>query len=625
MAHLTATNDIREAFLRFFEERGHVRIPSAPLVPENDPTTLFTGSGMQPLVPYLLGQPHPHGTRLVNSQKSFRAQDVDDIGDNRHTTFFEMLGNWSLGDYFKEQQLPGFWGFLTDVVGLDPQRLYVTVFAGDAASGVPRDEESAGIWQQLFREAGIEAKIVELDTVERGSAEGMQDGRIFYYGSDKNWWSRAGAPEKMPAGEPGGPDSEVFYEFTSVEHDPAFGEHCHPNCDCGRFLEIGNSVFMEYQKQADGSFTKLKQRNVDFGGGLERISAAALDTPDVFALDVFQTIFAGIKDAYGHDYAAADVDLTRAMRVIADHLRAAVFLIGDGVEPSNKERGYIVRRLLRRAIYRGYALAPGFSNIWPLVERVPGHYRDSYPELEQHASHIRTVIEREEAKFLRTLARGAKRLAALLDAGAMSGSAAFELYATYGFPLELIQEEAQRRGVAVDVAAFEAELEQHRASSRQGAAQKFKGGLADHSAMSVKYHTATHLLHKALQEVLGPQALQRGSNITPERLRFDFAHPEKMTAEQIEQVEQIVNAKIAEDLPVWREEMPLEEARARGAMGLFDTYGERVSVYGIGDWSLEMCGGPHVTQTGGLGRFRITKEESAGAGVRRIRAELTPE
>lgn len=618
---VVSVNTLRQQYLQFFTERGHTSIASAPLVPEHDPTTLFTGSGMQPLLPYLLGEPHPQGNRLVNAQKSFRAEDIEEVGDNRHTTFFEMLGNWSLGDYFKAEQLPWIFEFLTQRVGLDPSRLYITVFAGDEAHGLPRDTTSTELWQSIFAQAGIPATTVELGTVEQGSAQGMQAGRIFYYGAKKNWWSRSGPPENMPVGEPGGPDSEIFFDF-GTPHDPAFGTHCHPNCDCGRFMEIGNSVFMEYQQTTDG-FAPLPAKNVDFGGGLERIAAAANNQSDVFAIDVFQHIFAGIKETYGHDYAAADGTLKHALRIIADHLRAAVFLIGDGVEPSNKERGYIVRRLLRRAIFQSYQRAPEFSSISPLVARVTDYYRESYPHLASRSQQIADAIEAEEMKFLRTLKQGSKRLQDLLQQGSINGHDAFDLYATYGFPFELTQEQATARQITVDVTGFQAELAEHRQRSRQGAEQKFKGGLADHSEQSIKYHTATHLLHQALRTVLGEHVVQKGSNITPERLRFDFTHPTKLSTTERQAVETLVNQQIAADLPVNRVEMTVAEARSQGALGLFgERYGERVSVYSIGDFSREICGGPHVARTSTLGTFKITKEEAVSAGIRRLKAVL---
>jgi len=618
-------DEVRTKYLAYFKDRGHEVIPSASLVPENDPTTLFTGSGMQPLLPYLLGEPHPKGRRITDSQKSFRAQDIEEVGDNRHTTFFEMLGNWSLGDYFKAEQLPWFFGFLTDEVGLDPQRLYVTVFAGDPENNIPKDDESVEIWKRLFSEKGIEAKDAHMGSEEEGYERGMKEGeRIFYYNAKKNWWSRAGVPANMPSGEPGGPDSEVFYDF-GTEHDPKWGTQCHPNCDCGRFMEIGNSVFMEYVKNADGTFSKLPQRNVDFGGGLERITAASIENPDVFKLDVFEKLFSEIKNRYGLDYDNADAEQKKAMRIIGDHLRAAVFLAGDGVIPSNTEQGYFLRRLLRRTLYRGYKLVEGFSNLSPLTDVFIDYYHGAYPKLAEMRENIHRIFEEEEQKFSKTLVSGAKEFEKIAKDGAISGEAAFKLFSTYGFPFEMTVEMAAERGLSVDHEAFRTEMVKHQDVSRAGAEQKFKGGLADHSEMSVRYHTATHLLHKALRDVLGPDATQKGSNITPERLRFDFAFSRKMTPEEITEVEKRVNERIAESLPVTFEDLPLEEAQKKGAIGLFEEkYGDKVRVYKVGDYSLEFCGGPHVKNTSELGEggkiFKIQKEEAVAAGIRRIKA-----
>ncbi len=656
--------EVRKRYLDFFAARGHTVIQSSLLVPENDPTTLFTGSGMQPLLPYLLGEPHPAGRRLVNAQKCFRAEDIDEIGDNRHTTFFEMLGNWSLGDpkspdgvgqgYFKKEQLAWFFELLTEPesgVGIDPARLYVTVFAGDTARGVPRDEEAAALWQQLFKTQGVAAEVAAADSGETVSMRGTRAGeRIFYYGAEKNWWSRAGAPEKMPTGEPGGPDSEVFYDFdpSGAMHDERWGTHCHPNCDCGRFMEIGNSVFMQYRKNAQGGFDELPQRNVDFGGGLERIVAASNDNPDVFEIDTLGALIEGIEARSGKQYArfsglaaSSAAREVRSFRIVADHLRAAAFMIGDGVLPANKEHGYFVRRLLRRAVRHMDILGMKVYTLEELVPVVVEQYADQYPTLREQLRDIREVIGGEEDKFRLTLARGLKEFEKFghrmsKDGGAaISGREAFDLFQTYGFPFEMTLELAAERGMHVDREGFERELHAHQDLSRAGAEKKFHGGLADHSAMSLRYHTATHLLHQALRDVLGAHALQKGSNITPERLRFDFVHPRKMTKEEIARVEETVNARIADALPVTFDIMPLEEAKRRGAIGLFDDqYGEQVKVYTIG-WgesresglySFEFCGGPHVGNTRELGeggrRFKITKEEAVSAGVRRIRAVL---
>jgi alanyl-tRNA synthetase len=632
-------NEVRERYLTFFKERGHVVIPSALLVPENDPTTLFTSSGMQPLVPYLLGQPHPEGKRITNSQKSFRADDIDEVGDNRHTTFFEMLGNWSLGDYFKAEQLPWFFEFLTDKekgAGLDPAHLYVTVFAGDAEMGIPADDESVKIWKELFGAKGIEANYVQLGSEENGSAAGMQGGRIFSYDVKKNWWSRAGVPSKMPAGEPGGPDSEMFYEFTSIEHDPAFGAHCHPNCDCGRFLEIGNSVFMEYKKGEDGFFAKLAQRNVDFGGGLERITAASINDPDVFHIDIFVDMAAALKVNPG---VFDNKENIKKIRVVLDHMRAATFLIGDGILPSNKGQGYVLRRLLRRVALFSRSLELDKDEWIPrIIRAVVVYYKEVYGNLVTEEPNIQKAIADEFRKFNAVVEEGLREFDKRVVGGSITGKDAFDLYQSYGFPWELTEELARGRGVNVDRTAFEGEFAKHKDLSRTASAGTFKGGLADTSAETTRLHTTHHLLLKALQVVLGPRVKQRGSNITAERLRLDFSTDSgKMTDEQKMAVEKIVNEKIAEDLPVIHSEMPREEAEKLGAEHEFgQKYPERVSVYSVGPkgatlvspqfaqaFSIEFCGGPHVAHTGEIGgTFKIVKEEAVSAGIRRIRGVI---
>ncbi len=633
-------NEVRERFFAFYKEHGHAIIPSARLVPENDPTTLFTGSGMQPLVPYLLGAEHPEGRRLADSQKSFRAEDINEVGDNRHTTFFEMLGNWSLGDYFKEEQLPWVFEFLTDTekgIGLDPSRLYVTVFAGDDATGIPADEESVAIWKKLFGEKGVDGgdpKYVRLGSEENGGKTGMQGGRIFSYDVKKNWWSRAGVPSKMPAGEPGGPDSEVFYDFGERDaagnprHDVRFGDHCHPNCDCGRFLEIGNSVFMEYKKSDDGTFEKLAQRNVDFGGGLERITAASIGDSDIFAIDIFRKMSEALP-------AGGDV---RKVRIILDHLRGAIFLIGDGILPSNKGQGYMLRKLLRRAALFSDALKPEAGWLEMMVGTVCVYYKEQYPDLDVRRAEITRAVTDEFRKFGATVKDGLKEFEKRARGGAVTGTDAFDLYQSYGFPWELTQEIATERGIPVDKSEFESEFTKHRDLSRTASAGTFKGGLADASAETTRLHTTHHLLLKALQTVLGPQVKQRGSNITAERLRLDFSYDGgRMTDEQKAAVETIVNDAIKEDLPVTRSEMPREEAEKLGAEHEFgQKYPERVSVYSIGPkgatladpkfaeaFSIEFCGGPHVTHTGEIGgTFRIAKEEAVSAGIRRVRGVI---
>lgn len=629
-----STSELRKKYLEFFAQKGHVVIPSSSLIPENDPTTLFTGSGMQPMVPYLLGQKHPQGTRITDSQKCFRSQDIEEVGDNRHTTFFEMLGNWSLGDYFKQEQIPWMWEFLTTEVGLDPNRLYFTCFKGNEELGIPRDTEAAELWQKLYKEKNIDAGIGE-----DPEKDGMKPGeRIFYYSEKKNWWSRSGVPANMPVGEPGGPDTEMFWDFGKElglhETSEWKDSPCHVNCDCGRFMEIGNNVFMEYQKTENG-FEKLQQQNVDFGGGLERIAAALNNDPDVFKIDVFTAVREKLESVSGKKYGET-VEITYAFRVIIDHLRAATFLIADGVVPSNKDQGYFTRRLIRRAIRyaRNLEISVNFTGM--IAGAVIEEYQDAYPYLREKYDSIVSEMEKEEKKFGATIQKGMRELEKILkQEKTVTGKHAFDLYQNFGFPKELTIEIArQLSGGDINVEEYNEEFKKHQDLSRAGSAQKFKGGLADHSEMSLKYHTATHLLHAAVQKVLGPHAVQKGSNITPERLRFDFAHGEKMTPEQIAAVEELVNAAIERDYPVGFEILPLEEARKRGAMGLFgDKYEDMVKVYSVGDpkelpiadpkaptFSRELCGGPHVEHTGVIGKFKIVKEEAVSAGVRRIKA-----
>ncbi len=613
---------VREKYLAFFERKEHIRIVSSPLVPENDPTTLFTSSGMQPMVPYLLGQKHPQGKRITDSQKCFRVGDIEDIGDNRHTTFFEMLGNWSLGDYFKQEQIPWMFEFLTKELGLDPKNIYVTVFQGNDALGIPKDLESAELWKQEFQKINIDANIVD-----NAETLGLQNGRIFPYNEKKNWWSRAGVPDTMPLGEPGGPDTEMFWDFEpagSLIHASSLYKDtpCHVNCDCGRFMEIGNNVFMEYIKTEQG-FKILPQKNVDFGGGLERMAAAANNNPDVFTADVFELMMQTLHTLSGVAYVSSP-ETTKAYRVILDHIRAATFLLGDGVFPSKKDQGYFTRRLIRRAVRYSGKLGITKSFTSELAQSVITAYADTYPELTNQQDNILREISKEEKKFRKTLASGLKKIDHIFQVqDAISGQEAFELYTTFGFPVEVLQEEAVARGKSVDIPGFEIEMQKHQDLSRTASAGKFKGGLMDHSDMSVKYHTATHLLHQALRTVLGEHVLQKGSNITPERLRFDFSHPEKMTPEQIKQTEELVNKQIQKDIKVTHEEMSVEQAKEKGALGLFEhKYGDTVSVYTVGDFSCEICGGPHVEHTGTLGTFKITKEESASSEVRRIKAML---
>lgn len=620
------TSSIRSAYLNFYKARGHAIVPSASLVPENDPTTLFTGSGMQPMIPYLLGEKHPGGARIADSQKCIRAQDIEEVGDNRHTTFFEMLGNWSLGDYFKQEQLPWIFEFLTREIGLDPRCLYVTCFRGNPAINIPKDEESARIWQEVFHVAGVRGEAIDFP-----ETRGMQGGRIFFYDETKNWWSRSGIPANMPLGEPGGPDSEIFWDFGAErllhEQSPFKQSPCHVNCDCGRFLEIGNSVFMEYVKSEAGH-EKLSQKNVDFGGGLERIAAARANNPDIFTIDLFSPVIARIEKSAGQSYQTS-LD-KHAFRVVADHLRAATFLIGDerGTLPSNTDRGYIVRRLIRRAIRFGKRLniqeRPWTNAIGEIVIEL---YKDAYPELAKNANRINDELAREEERFDATLEKGLKELRkyleALLPGSPLSSSAVFELYSTYGFPIEMTREIARERGVLIDEQGVREEFIKHQDVSRSAAAGKFKGGLADHTEKTTRLHTATHLLNQALRAVINPNIRQRGSNITQERLRFDFNLDRKLTDDEIKKVERLINEKIVEGIPITKSEMPLSEALTSGAQSEFGArYPERVTVYAIGNFSKEICGGPHVSNTRELGNFKIVKEESCGAGMRRIKAIL---
>ena len=630
------SEEVRKKYLEFFKERGHIVIPSASLVPKDDPTTLLTGSGMQPLIPYLMGEEHDSGKRLVDSQKCFRAEDIEEVGDNRHTTFFEMLGNWSLGDYFKKEQLPWFFEFLTDALGIDPNKLYVTVFAGDEANNIPRDDESVDIWKKLFSDKGVEAEAVELLDNENAAKIGMQghlpagrQGRIFSYDAKKNWWSRSGSPGSMPAGELGGPDSEVFYDF-ETPHDSKYGNECHPNCECGRFLEIGNSVFMEYKKAEDGSFEKLTQRNVDFGGGLERLTAVSEGQSDVFATDLFRPILEKVEELKP---GLPD----NVKRIFADHIRGTTFLIADGVRPSNKETGYILRRLLRRVI--AYQIAHDvhpdlFSEVVPLISQKFG---DIYPETKD-AGTIIAVMEEEKTKFKTALNKGLNELSKL---DKLTAADAFRLYESYGLPFELTKEFAPNGGADyLKREDFEKELDKHKEVSRAGAGKKFgghgmildtgelKAGNEAELKKVTRLHTATHLMQAAIREVLGEEARQRGSDITVDRTRFDFTFPRKVTAEELKKIEDRVNEIVKSDLPFQMVEMLLDEAKKSGALYVESArYPNAVKVYYSGEslenaFSREICGGPHVTHTGEVGKFVIGKEEAISGGVRRVKGNV---
>ncbi len=580
------------------------------------------------MVPFLLGEQHPAGKRLVDSQKCFRSQDIEEVGDNRHTTFFEMLGNWSLGDYFKQEQIPWMFEFLTKELSLDANRLYITFFKGNDQLNIPRDDESAQLWQKSFADLGVEANIVD-----NAEAEGMRNGRIFSYSENKNWWSRAGVPDNMPVGEPGGPDTEMFWDF-GVErelHESSIwkDQPCHVNCDCGRFMEIGNNVFMQYQKTVDG-FNALSQKNVDFGGGLERVASAVNGDPDMFLVDAFTSARLALESSTGKKYGADETD-TYAFRVILDHIRAATFLIGDGVLPGNKDQGYFVRRLLRRAVRFARKLGVANAIVRSVSEAYIEMYKVAYPNLYEKREVILDAIETEETKFAKTVEQGLREVKKIVDRGnGVTGTDAFNLYQSFGFPLELTTEELQRsHDLKIDADQFAVDFKKHQDLSRAGSEQKFTGGLADHSEKTTKLHTATHLLHQALRTVLGAHVEQKGSNITPERLRFDFSHPAKLTSEQIKTVEDLVNQAIKKDYPVNFELTTVPAAKSAGAIGLFeDTYanvGGQIKVYTVGtnggEWfSKEVCGGPHVTHTGVLGQFTIQKEEASSSGVRRIKA-----
>ena len=652
MKSLTA-NELRALFLRFFQEKGHAVIPSASVIPENDPTVLFTTAGMHPLVPYLLGQKHPAGTRLTDVQKCIRTGDIDDVGDMSHLTFFEMLGNWSLGDYFKKEMIPWSWEFLTSEkwLGIDKDKLAFTVFEGD--NDCPRDDEAADLWRSC----------------------GVKDDHLFFLPKEHNWWGPAGVTG------PCGPDTEMFI----IVKKPC-GPNCSPACHCGAYLEIWNDVFMQYNKQADGSFIPLQQKNVDTGMGLERTICVLTGKKSVYETDLFENILGKISELSGKEYHPDDVN-TKAFRIVADHMRTATFILGDprGVSPSNVDQGYILRRLIRRAVRYGMGLGLQAGFTCEIAKVIIDQYKDVYPELTENAGFVLEQLKLEEDRFARTLRQGEKEfekiynnisntralLDSILDAdnkaafaaelaqqkklrpspdmmpiidaanagddaaveaavkarletlNTMDGRSAFKLYDTYGFPIEMTMELAAEKGLMVDEADFNARFKQHQETSHAGAEQRFKGGLADHSAQTTCLHTATHLLQAALRKVLGDEVHQKGSNITAERLRFDFTFGRKMTAEELQEVERLVNEAIQAKVPVTMEEMTVAEAKEQGAMGLFESkYGEKVKVYTMGPYSKEICGGPHAENTGDLVSFKIQKEESSSAGVRRIKATI---
>lgn len=579
--------EIRNKYLNFFKNHGHSVIPSAPLIPENDPSVLFTTAGMQPLVPYLLGEKHPEGKRLTDYQKCVRTNDIEEVGDNRHLTYFEMLGNWSLGDYFKEEAVSMSFEFLTKELGIPVDKISVTCFAGD--EDAPRDEVTAECW----RKAGI------------------PDERIYFYGKDDNWWI---AGEEGPCG----PDTEMFYD---TGKEPC-SKDCQPSCDCGKYVEIWNNVFMEYYKSKDGTYSKLKQQNVDTGMGLERITFLLQGKTTPFDTEIFEPIMEKLESLQ-------KIDDIKSRRIIAEHLRSSMMIISDGGRPSNIDRGYILRRLIRRMTRHLNKLQISLDELGGLIDLDIEILKEMYPDLDKNKEIIKKVILEEKDKFVKTLSHGEREFEKAIqklkqeNKDIVDGQTIFKLYETYGFPPEITADLAEEQGFKIDMTEFDKLFKEHQDKSRMGSEQKFKGGLADQNEQTIKYHTATHLLHKALQIVLGEHAKQKGSNITTERLRFDFSHPEKMTKEQLKEVEDIVNEQIKRDLPVTCEEMTVEEAKNSGATGLFENkYGDKVKVYTIGDFSKEICGGPHVKHTGELGKFKILKEESSSAGVRRIKAIL---
>lgn len=580
--------ELRRKYIEYFKRNEHKEIPSAPVVPENDPTVLFTTAGMHPLVPYLLGEPHPQGKRLTDYQKCIRTGDIDSVGDPCHLTYFEMMGNWSLGDYFKDESIKMSYNFLKDELGFDMDKISVTVFAGE--DGIPRDEEAANAWANM----------------------GIPRDRIFYLGREDNWWG--------PAGETGpcGPDTEIFFDTGK----PKCSENCNPSCSCGKYLEIWNNVFMQYNKTKDGKYEPLKQKNVDTGLGLERVISLLQGKNNVYETELFADVIAKIQEL------AKNFNINSA-RIIADHLRASIFMIIDGVRPSNVEQGYVLRRLLRRVIRHMRKVEIDPNEISTLVEKFVEIMAEMYPEVPANKDTIIEVIREEKDKFVKTLEHGEKEFIKNAEKTKaegkekLDGEVVFRLYDTFGFPPEMTAELAEEKGLKIDMKEFEELFKKHQEISRAGSEAKFKGGLADHSEKTTAYHTATHLLHKALQIVLGEHATQKGSNITAERLRFDFMNPQKLTPEELKRVEDIVNEQIQRDLPVTCEEMSLEDAQKSGATGLFvNKYGDKVKVYTIGDFSKEICGGPHVDRTGKLGHFKIIKEEAVSAGVRRIKAIL---
>ena len=589
------SNELRKLYLEFFKSKGHAVIPSASLIPENDPTVLFTTAGMHPLVPYLLGEKHPAGTRLTDVQKCVRTGDIDEVGDASHCTFFEMLGNWSLGDYFKKEAIAWSFEFLTGEqwLGIPKEKLYFTCFAGD--ENAPRDEESFGYWRE----------------------QGVAEDHIFFLPKEHNWWGPAGVTG------PCGPDTEMFIDTGK----PACGPDCSPACSCGKYLEIWNDVFMQYNKKEDGTFEPLAHKNVDTGMGLDRTICILQGKESVYDTDVFSGILAKIAELSGKEY-GSDEQTTKAFRIVADHIRCATFMLGDekGITPSNTDQGYILRRLIRRAIRFAGRLGIEEGKLYLIAEQVIGQYGEVYPELKANRERILSELNLEEERFQKTIKQGMKefeKLATYLKEPVIPGKSAFRLYDTFGFPIEFTEELAAERGFQVDREGYEAAFKKHQELSHAGAEQRFKGGLADTGIQTARLHTATHLLLAGLKKILSPDIQQRGSNITAERLRFDFNFPRPVTKEELAQVEAFVNQAISEDVPVVCQEMSVDQAKQEGATGIFESkYGDVVKVYTVEGWSKEICGGPHASHTGELGHFKIKKEQSSSAGVRRIKAVL---
>ncbi|PIV09748.1 alanine--tRNA ligase [Candidatus Roizmanbacteria bacterium CG02_land_8_20_14_3_00_36_15] len=586
---------LRLLFSNFWKKRGHKEVPPIPLVPQNDPTTLFTGSGMQQLVPNLLGEIHPLGKKLYNIQRCIRAQDIEEVGDNRHDTFFEMMGNWSLGDYFKKEQLTWCWEFLTQELKLSKERLYVTVFWG--TKDIPADEESFQIWRKI----------------------GLPENRILRYDTKTNWWSRAGLPENMPAGEPGGRTSEIFYEFTQIIHNPKYGKTCHPNCSCGRFIEIGNSVFMEYKKNSEGTLSELPAKDVDFGGGLERITMALENQNDLFLTNVFTKTVSTVEKITKKKY----LDFKKPIRIISDHIKTSVFLIKEGVTPSNKEQGYILRRLLRKTSFNLHKIGVDLKQALPLeeiVESVIDTYGNIYFNKEKDLKMIVPIIKEEMDKFGKALSRGIKEIEKTEEKDLENK--AFYFYQSYGLPLEFLEEIFKNLKKKINIQRFREEFNKHKELSRSASVGKFKGGLADHSTQSIKYHTVTHLLHQALFDVLGNNIRQEGSNITSERLRFDFYSTKKPTTDQIKKVESTINGKINHALEVSFKIIHKSDALKIGAKSFFrEKYPEMVKIYFINNYSKEFCGGPHVKNTQEIGQIKIFRFEKIGSNLYRIYAK----